>query len=199
MSWIESPKIKKEEDAESQPCARCGFNNPIQLKECQSCGVIFKKVESRQKDEDEGVSGYSELRVQWSGILADFENKKLHDSFLQSCQKANHLPYASEKYAKLEQAIGPEPMVQEMRDKIIKIASQPLVVPTSQSRQQSRRFKALSRPKWARWSNFGILVSALIISVGFMVPEGRNLIGVGAALGFLILAARISLGSQSQS
>ncbi len=201
ISWIQSPTASFEEKTPivgvARPvfdCPSCSFQNALNASECRKCGVIFEKVLARNQDQDEGVRSTQNLRQLWERIISDFDNDSLHESFLLECQKAGCLSYASRRYTKLEKAVGRDEKIVLMKGKLHALLEPKVVTPKAAAVAASS--PRLPRPakvlRWFRLSHVALFFAALFIVVGFFVPDGRNLIGVGAAMGFLVLAAMLS-------
>lgn len=204
LSWIESaPESKKHPEKttqESTPvsvprletfeCPSCGYDNTRDELECKKCGVVFEKIMARAKDQEEGVVSTPLLRKKWKQILDDFENDDLHEDFLLECQRLNCLNFASRRYSQLGEAVGTEPIIDRMMERVNTLSQQKLAH-LQQSNDQERTAK-LRKFSWFNLSNFILFCALVVTAVGFAMPETRNLIGVGAALGFLSLAARFT-------
>ena len=205
LSWIESAPEAKEEFESGQEespqaaatprletfeCPSCGYDNAKDELECKKCGVVFEKIMARAKDQEEGVVSTPLLRKKWKQILDDFENDGLHEEFLLECQKLNCLNFASRRYSQLGEAVGAEPIIDRMMARVNTLSQQKLA--HLQQSNQEERTTRMRKFGWFNLSNFILFCALVVTAVGFAMPETRNLIGVGAALGFLSLAARFT-------
>ena len=126
------------------------------------------------------------MKAFFKKFLDDFENNERHEDFLKECRKLNLLSFASQRYSQLEEAIGSDPIIEQTRSKIQTLAETSFKKEPPKKKRKNRR-RRLIRPFY-----ISLFVSAVIITIGFFIPEGRNLIGVGAALAFLTFAARVT-------
>lgn len=205
LSWIESTpeSMDKKTTQDSEPqetvaprvetfeCPSCGYDNARDEVECKKCGVVFEKIMARAQDQEEGVTSTPLLRKKWKQILEDFENDDAHESFLLECQKLNCLTFASRRYSQLGEAIGADATIEKMMDRLNTLSQQKLA--HLQKAAVNNKASRSWRPGWLNLSNIILFCAIAVCGVGFAMPEGRNLIGVGAALGFLSLAARFTL------
>lgn len=209
ISWIQTSSATFEEKPVSPPplaatyeCPSCGFHNEKGNPECNKCGVVFNKVLARNQDMEEGVRSTPALRQLWEKILSDFENDQLHAAFLSEAQKVGCLAYASRRYTQLQEAIGQDDRLLAMLDRVQVLIEPPVVTSPSpekvkyQASPASQTSVKSQLRHWLKLSYLAMFVSVLLIIIGFFIPDGRNLIGVGAAMGFLVFAAMMS-SSQS--
>ena len=170
-------------------CPNCKKRHAIDLKECPHCGVIAKKAEDFEKFKIDGVQSTAKMRELWKNIHDNFENEDGHLEFLMEAERERCLEYASVKYSEIEEAMGPDPIVEKMKSRISALKGQVGVV---RPRVESRVKKTV-KPKrtWIRFSNFILLVAVVVCGVGMSIPGGQNMVGVGAAIAFFSLALRM--------
>lgn len=203
LSWIESaPETKATVEGsngaadssavkdDTFECPSCGFANAKDQAECKKCGVVFEKIMARVKDEEEGVTSTPNLRKMWKQILTDFENDELHEEFLLECQKLNCLTFATRRYSQLGEAVGVDDTIEKMMERLNSLSQQKLA--HLQAPLEAKAKSSNWRPGWLSLSNIMLFFAFAVIAVGMMTPGGRNLIGAGAALGFLSLAVRFT-------
>ena len=160
-------------------CAKCGYHQSPEWTECQSCGVMIQKAELRKLWSDRGLKGDEELEGLWKNILSDYENEKKQDEFVSVCAKKENLAFAAYQYKNMLKAHSGDEMALSMQKKIEALNSQ-LV-------------NCLEVSPRRRGLNFSVVLSlmgGLLIGVGAVLPQSRNLIGIGVAIIFLTLALR---------
>ncbi len=194
LSWIESAPeekvLEKPSHVETFKCPSCGYGSLKSEGECKKCGRVFEKIMARAQDQEEGVTSTPLLRKKWKQILQDFENDELHEGFLQECQKLNCLAFASRRYSQLGEAVGTDAIIEKMMERLNTLSQQKLAY--LQQAHNSRKASKNWRPSWLNIFNIILFCAIAVCAVGFAMPEGRNLIGFGSALGFLSLAARFT-------
>ena len=166
---------------ETLPCVKCGALNPVSFKECQKCGIIFEKYQVK-KDDPIGAKAPQKLKEIWQMVLNHYEDDDLHEEFLRQSRKANQLEFASSRYRKILEAQPNEEIAKRYINKIIALASIPAEKPIKD--EAKRKFRV-------PFTSLAMLLSAIVMFMGYMMPELRNLMGIGAAFLFITTAIRL--------
>jgi len=171
-------------------CSNCEKRHAIHLKECPHCGVVAEKAENFEKFQIEGVQSTAKMRKLWKGIHENFEDEDGHLEFVLEAEKEKCLEYATRRYAEIEEAIGPDPLVEKLKTRIAALSGglteiKPRVKPATKTPVEP------TRRTWIRFSNLILLIAVVVCTVGLSIPGGQNMVGVGAAIAFFSLALRM--------
>ncbi|MCB0377676.1 MAG: hypothetical protein KDD33_04225 [Bdellovibrionales bacterium] len=180
------------------PCPACGKEMLIGHKECYSCGVIVERFNSIQHERGvkEKVGGIDHLTLehikqlehQWKKLVVNYHDQKAHEEFLGYCFKRQALPYAVHCYSRMMDIDGDDDIASMMRRRAFTMISAPIegtATPEKKSIVDSR-FPFL---KWVNW--IGIFFSSFCMVSGMMIPQARNLIGLGASFLVIFIALYI--------
>lgn len=124
------------------------------------------------------LAGRHELAELWRHVMENYEDEARHDKFVQACFRAQCLPFASQKYARILAAAPTEELARKMRKCIVGLASFRMEVASSQN------------PVVFRIPSMNSLILALgsaCMTIGLVLPKQKDLVGVGLAavlLGF---------------
>lgn len=170
-------------------CPKCQTPTSFTATDCLKCGVIFAKYKAPVKIV-EGVVG--EIRVDgrrdivelWDDVLENYWDSSRHDAFVTACFDADLLAFASQKYARILTASPSDEMAREMRRKIIALAS---FKTEPRPRGLSPRFRV---PKF---NNLILVFGGAVLTMGQMLPNMKNLTGIGIAAIALALGVRFFL------
>lgn len=184
----------QEEAAATKACPKCGSLNAKGSEECTACRVIFAKLEGLPTDPT--LNAQPSLVRKWKELVLDFENEAKHDDFIQSCRQLNAAKYAENQYQEMLAALGQDETCDRMLKKIRVVSSvleskQPNKVSASAKTVAPKvtvvtaKTEAAVRPPWMKYLFIGpFAVSALMVLVGMLNLNHRNMIGGGMALGF---------------
>jgi hypothetical protein len=193
----------EEDEQFERTCSNCGKRHGLKLRECPHCLVLVEKADAVQQDRLEGIKSTPQLRELWQHVTNDFEAIDAHDAFLLEAERQRCLDYAAKRYQELEEAMGPDPVIQKMQKKIDVLLSRGVDVVAhsgsqpSQSRVEQVASKPVKSRTWIRFSNFVLLLALVVCVVGMLIPGGRNMVGVGAAIGFFAFAMRFLFGESA--
>lgn len=181
--------------------------------ECKACHAVFafdyppdsteevraflvKKSEPSEPEVPPVILQAQPSLVQlWNKIFEDYDDEELHDEFIKRCQELDALPFAKMKYENLRAATGSDPL----SEKYIRLIESLMLVKAELQAQkpiEAHKFVAwLTSFNWARIGYWGPLVmSVIMVIIGFSNGGLRNLIGVGMAiLVFQILLTKVRL------
>jgi len=163
------------------PCIKCGASNALSAKECSSCGVIFEKFREQQED-PYAAKAPQKLKEIWHMVLKHYEDEDLHEEFLRQCRKSGELEFASSRYKKILDVTPHEALALKYRGKIIALAGLSADKPIKN--EAKRKFKV-------PFASLAMLLSAIVMFMGYFMPEYRNLMGIGAAFLFITTAIRL--------
>ena len=141
---------------------------------------------------DSGIAVNLQLRKLWRQVVENYESKDLHKKFLKSCQKQGHLDFCSYCYGRILDACPTDDQAIQMKKQILAL-TQAAVSPQPESEPKRESFLR----SFLNLKNFLMLGAASLFFIGYFVPTGRNLSGLGAALMFLLIALRIYSRRQS--
>jgi hypothetical protein len=165
-------------------CPKCKALNPLLVAECQSCGVLFGKIEYQQSAILGGQATPS-LAKDWEAVLTHPQNSLGHQKFLEACEHQGAYDYALDRYEKLTELCGFR-----------------AVLPYSYQLYQGLK-RDVSAVAWISnqveklyvWPYWGKIIkgiplgfAAISILVGFLEPAIRNLVGIGVSVIFLWVA-----------
>lgn len=172
------PIIVKEEKI---PCIKCGASNLVSATDCSHCGVIFKKYRE-QKEDPFSAKAPQKLKEIWQMVTQHYEDEDLHEEFLRQCRKAGQLEFASSRYRKILDVKPQEVIAQKFKNKIVALVS--LATDKPIKNESKRKFKV-------PFTSLAMLLSAIVMFMGYFIPEYRNLMGIGAAFLFITTAIRL--------
>ncbi len=179
-----SPEVideaKSEVVADTKECEKCGAANSVLTSECGKCGVIFDKYRELKNDPI-GAKASQKLKEIWLMVMNHYEDEDLHQEFVRQCRKRNELEYASSRYMKILEASPNEELALKFKNKIQLLVELPVEKAKDESK---KKFKI-------PLTSLAMLLSSIVMFVGYMVPEFRNLMGIGAAFLFITTAIRL--------
>lgn len=169
-------------------CPKCGHSTALGSKECGSCGVVFAKLEIKSRWDT--LPATKELKEHWENVIADYDDVKMHDLFIQEALAEGNLGFAAAKYRTILDAASDE-MAEKQLKKMELLAAQTF----------SSSVPPVKKIKRTKVSFFMLvyLFCGLVIGAGFVFPVLRNLVGLGAALLFLTLALKFLFFRQGSS
>ncbi|MCB0357095.1 MAG: hypothetical protein KDD40_08815, partial [Bdellovibrionales bacterium] len=179
---VDSPLVDQMTvEQETLACVKCGALNVVDASECKKCGIIFAKFQE-QKEDPQMAKAPQKLKEIWQMVINHYEDEDLHEEFLRQCRKAQQLEFASSRYQKILAVQPHEEMAKKCRDKIIAMASLPAARATENVAK--RKFRV-------PFTSLAMLMSAIVMFLGYIRPEFRNLMGIGAAFLFITTAIRL--------
>lgn len=161
-------------------CVKCGALNKKEAVECSNCGVVFSKFKLH-RDDPIAAKAPQKLKEIWQMVTHHYEDEDLHDEFIRQCRKANQLEFASSRYSKILEAQPNESTALNYKNRIIALASAPI---ERELKIERKRFRV-------PFTSLIMLMSAIVMFMGYMMPELRNLMGIGAAFLFVTTAIRL--------
>ncbi|MCB9026069.1 MAG: hypothetical protein H6625_07120 [Bdellovibrionaceae bacterium] len=186
-SWEKSKSLEQaspeqiKENEEKIPCIKCGASNVVSSTECNSCGIIFKKYRE-QKEDPFALKAPQKLKEFWHMVIQHYEDEDLHEEFLRQCRKSGHLEFASSRYKKILDVQPQEVIAQKFKNKIVALVSMATDRPIKN--EAKIRFKV-------PFASLAMLLSSIVLFMGYFLPEYRNLMGIGAAFLFITTAIRL--------
>ena len=168
------------------PCPKCKSLYTRGERECPHCGVVIARWEDLQKlkaEEEQGFPSTAYLRQCWDAVLEDYDNEKVHQGFLAVCQEERNLVFASRQYGRILAAHAGDEMAQKMRAQVMALSQVSMDVHKSKP-------KTKQPVKYWSFTGFVLFFSAVLIAVGFFLEPWRNMVGVGVAMIFFVLAFR---------
>lgn len=176
-------------------CPACGKEMISGHSECFSCGVVVDRFQDRlntQKTKSDigGIDHLSShdlkrLDKRWKQVVVNYHDQKNHQDFISFCQKNRALPFASYHYSKMLEIDKADDIAIVMRRQVLTLLSVPFeTLPTSENKKDFYRVDIFL--KWFNW--VGLVLSASCVVAGLLMPQARNLIGLGAAVLCLFVA-----------
>lgn len=188
-----SDSVDREALKDLRQCPKCAAYNPKTQRECMKCLALMDRVEA--VGEDQSLGAIPSLVKAWQEIMADYDNVKKHVAFVNRCEDLQALPYALKKYQTLKEVQPHDSVAQKMFHEVFikNIGGRAKKIP--QVAQAKQVWISVSdRINWERVRKlFPMVLGAGFIVVGLGNAGARNLIGVGAAILFLIIGVRIFL------
>lgn len=172
-------------------CPKCGTRSAISEAECKTCGVVFAKAKAlvrQERPENEGIrgeislAGRRELADLWESVMENYEDQERHDRFIQACNEALCLPYASHKYGRILSASPQEEIARAMRKRIVTLASLKFEPRLEKSESSGFRLPGLN--------SLVLIMGSAVMTMGFLLPGFKNLSGVGLAAVILAIGVR---------
>lgn len=180
--------VDQEAVPELRKCPKCQAMNPRLSKECIKCGVIFEKVEALPAS-DAALGAIPSLVKAWQDLMSDYNNLKKHLAFVNRSEELHALPYALKKYQSLKEAAPQDDVAQKMYHHVLlkNLKSGAQKIPGSQ------KVGALfAQINWGRIRKVAPLAIGLIlILIGLTSSSARNMVGVGAAIVFLVVGLTV--------
>lgn len=160
-------------------CPKCGALNQKSGRECYSCHVIFEKLEGLPKDKT--LNAQPSLVRKWRELVEDFSNDEKHEDFLISCHQLDALKFAQSKYQTMKEALGEDETCERMLTRLDAM----LIVGMKSPKMKGGVSAKPQRPTWMKWFFIGpFATSALMVLIGALNLNHRNMIGGGFALAF---------------
>lgn len=190
---VESQSKPNQEAAEF-PCPKCDGLNPGGAKECQHCGVLIEVYKSRQREERFFLQSPPNkgLIEAWERVIAQYEEESVHQKFVQLVFDMDQLAYAIGKYASILEVYPEDELAKRMTHQLEALAVHNCLGQAEGLNAQKPEREALVPSKKAKFSlSFIIMVlSIVVIALGYFVPTLRNLMGIGVSTLFVTLALR---------
>lgn len=122
---------------------------------CPSCQVVFEKHNKKIQGLQDVVVASTDVSTIWQQVLADYENRNLHDQFIQKCFAEKNLPYASQQYRKMLELNGQDAIANKMQAQIVTM----LMATINLNKKNIRPRSTVTR------NFFIVLISALLFIV----------------------------------
>jgi len=167
-------------------CPKCGFKNNQKATECLSCKVVMSKFKELQSDPI-WAQAPQKLKELWGVVMSHYEDEDLHQEFIRQCRKAQQLEFAASRYKKILLSQPNEELANKFRNEIVLISS---VSSEGYKEPFNSETKKLIKYK-VPFTSLVMLLSAIVMFVGYMTPEFRNLMGIGAAVLFVTTAIKL--------
>lgn len=184
---VERRPVERVPIAEEKDCPKCGTKNPRLTTECSQCGIVFDRYrpgEGEKVADEIQLAGSHELVALWKEVVENYTDEALHEKFVSNCLAANCLPFAAHKYARILSVTPDEETAKKMRKRIVALAS--------------RKFEFRgSNIGWKfrvpRFNGMVILLGSMVTTIGLLLPNARNLTGIGVSMLALAFGVRFFL------
>ena len=146
-------------------CPRCHTENIKGSVDCQGCGIVFAKYTIKQANVQEAQqrqeafsalkdqktrpdefptpiqttnSADSQLQKLWQKVMEDYNNKEMHESFVNKAIQLNNLTYASQQYRNILSSHPHEEIAEAMQKRITFLA---MTIITPEHTTEPKRFR----------------------------------------------------------
>ena len=172
-----------------QNCPACHKEMVAGHNECFSCGLVVSRFEDRQaldssKNTIGGIehltsSDIKRLDKSWKQVVVNYHDQESHQEFIKTCQAQGAIPFAVYHYTKMLEIDKEDDIAQIMRRQ----ALSRLAVNFETAPEEQLTLPANSRLgvllKWFNW--IGLFLSSACIMAGAIMPDAKNLVGLGVA------------------
>lgn len=153
--------------------------------ECKSCGIVFKKFELKKSGKVIPPSS-EELRDAWESVIAAYDDLEVHKIFAGLALREQYLEYALSRY---QQVLEVNPTDNIAKDALNRISAMAVARLESKIPVEEEKKSFLNLPK-LRMGTLMLFLCGIVITMGLVIPGARNLVGMGSAFLFLLLALR---------
>ncbi len=171
-------------------CPACGKEMVAGHSECFSCGVVVDRFKTRElmSQTHESIGGIDHLSPidlkkldkKWKQVVVNYHDQKGHQEFIRLCQTNGALPFAVYHYTKMLEIDKEDDIAQIMRRQSLSRLTVNMTTAGDPAIHQKPVFTAVDiLIKWANW--IGIILSTSCIMAGLLIPNSRNLVGLGVA------------------
>ncbi len=198
LSWIEEAEKAptaaelRSPSAHVFACPKCGQGYAAGDSECVKCGIVFIKIKDSQRPNGSELSAAIEVRESWDAVLNNYENYSLHQTFINAAFADKSLAYAAGQYSKILEVCPHDEIAQRAQKEVSALAfarfDSNIVRDSSKEAGLFGGFDISF--KKLRITTLILFFSAVVITFGIFMPHQRNLVGVGTAVMFFILALR---------
>ncbi len=145
-------------DQDAVKCPRCGFLQ-ARTDNCGKCGLFFAKWRGVYTilAEIDDPSVREIVGRMWDGLKNDFENKKLHEEFLEFCDANEILDVSASLYRMYMVDFPDSPNAADFLKKIIFLAQQRM------ERLQKKTLRDARRAKLIKWTVVAVTLSGFML------------------------------------
>ncbi len=201
LEWLESDKPAQVLVDRIYSCPKCTEPYTAAQNQCSKCGLIFakyiEKVAAKNlapaSNEFDGISAPATVKAAWDDVIEQFDKFDVHQKFIYSAQVENCLEYAAKQYALILEACPTDELALRAQKQIEAIESVRFETRSRGSRPHAgpNIFETLELEiRKLRFPSLILLCSGIVITMGVLLPNERNLVGIGSSILFLILALR---------
>lgn len=151
-------------------CPQCSFEYPLSQPDCPHCGVIASKFQQKAP---------TQLRELWAYVLDHFDDPEAHQKFVRLAAKLNLSHFALACYRGIAEALPHDEVAQQMLEQL-RVAETARVLAAPPELERSQQL-----PNRRYWLLVPLIAALLLIGVGIIDVEKRNLVGIGAMVAFL--------------
>jgi len=200
LAWIDekaapskanSPQeiIQKGFSPKAFSCPKCGTHYAGGDTECTKCGLVFLQFKEAPRPTADQARASVEVRELWEAVIADYQNFERHQHFVNAAAVDRSLPYAAGQYARILEVCPQDESAQKAQKEISSIAFARFDANAVRTREPQSIFAAISFRK-IKLTSYILVLCGAVITMGFILPHQRNLVGVGTSIMFFILALR---------
>lgn len=171
----------------TKECPKCGALNQNAATECYSCQIVFRQYELLKNETY--PQAVPSLVALWKEFLNDFENFEKRQKWLESCRNLKQLDYAETKLHSLKRVLGDSLICDEALKQVSEMKKADLIAVITPS-------ATISKGGFKKWQFFlkdillqrrnlflgPVLFSLILIMVGLLQAQHRNMVGLAVAL-----------------
>ena len=203
LEWLESNTRVPSDRAYS--CPKCTEPYSAGQQECAKCGLVFAKFAEksiRPRSDFDVMSSSPEVKAAWDDVIANYDDFSKHQNFIYLAQLEDGLEYAAKRYALILEACPVDELAQRAQKEIVAIASVRFEMRASRPEGRVARtdwwrdaaaslFEGLDLElRKLRFPSLILIFCGIVITMGVLLPNERNLVGIGSSILFFILALR---------
>ncbi len=173
-------------------CPKCGEGYAAGDSECVKCGVVFLKIKESSRPVASDIAASVEVREFWDAVLNDYENFERHQAFINAAFADRSLTYAAQHYSRILEVCPQDDIAQRAQKEVSALAFarfESQIVKNGPTKKSFFSDLDISFRQF-RFTTLLLVMCAIVITMGFILPHQRNLVGVGTAVMFFILALR---------
>lgn len=171
-------------------CPACGKEMVSGHSECFSCGVVVDRFNAKSNliNTHEAIGGIDHLTPidlkkldkKWKQVVINYHDQNGHHDFIKICQDNGALPFAVYHYTKMLEIDKEDDIAQLMRRQALSRLSVSMTTSGTKVEDSKPVYRAVDIfIKWINW--LGLFLSSACITAGVLIPNARNLVGLGVA------------------
>ncbi|MFK8137171.1 MAG: hypothetical protein AB8E15_02315 [Bdellovibrionales bacterium] len=160
-------------------CPKCEYQSPPMSQECMRCGLVFSKIANNESKPEQQVLASSPIQNLWKQVLEGYEDRSVHQKFIETCSAHQKLAFASQQYKSMLEVNPQDAIAKKQQQKIIQIATFQVL-----SQKSDRSAKTFNRKKLV-----GIFISTVFMTAGFLF-EREFIFYTGFTLVLVLIASQ---------
>lgn len=179
-----------------QNCPACGKEMVTGKNECFSCGVVVSRFESKKaldatRNDIGGIEHLTATDVKkldkaWKQVVVNYHDQESHQGFLKACQAQGAISFAVYHYSKMLEIDKEDDIAQLMRRQALSRLTVNFEKVSDTKVESKHPAKLSFALKWFNWT--GLFFSSAAVVAGIIMPDAKNLVGLGVAVLMLFVA-----------